>query len=87
MSAGRIKRFDYEVAKLRRAMLDADLDSPALALELGVNKRSLQNLVSGCSRSWPLRAKLNKFFQQEIFDPSFNRPRGRPPKKRTTVIP
>lgn len=40
---------DWEVNKLRRAMLDADLDSKALAAQAGVNVRCVQNLLS----KWP----------------------------------
>ena len=80
MSASGVKRFDYEASKLRRAMVDAGLDSRALAARAGVNRRSLQNLLSGCYRGWPIRDKLNKFFKTLVFDPAFNRPRGRPRK-------
>lgn len=87
MTATRTKRPDYEVTKLRRAMLDADLDSHALAAQAGVNLRCLQNLLSGCHRSWPLRARLNRFFKTLIFDPAFRRRRGRPAKRPTQPTP
>jgi hypothetical protein len=76
MSDTRTFQHSYETTKLRRAMLDAGLDSPTLALKLGVHKRTLQNLVSGNGRSWPLRSKINAFFKSQIFDPAFCRPRG-----------
>lgn len=84
MTAPRKDRFGFEETKLRRAMLDAGLDSPALAEMAGVDKRSLQNLLSGCHRSWKLRARLNCFFKMQIFSPDFRRDRGRPRKTKPT---
>ena len=61
-------------------MLESEVDNGELAKRLGVNRRCVQNLLAGCHRSWPLREKLNKFFGQQIFNPSFRRSPGRPRK-------
>jgi hypothetical protein len=71
-------RPDFEVTKLRMAMLARGLDSRSLAAQASVNLRSLQNLLSGCHRSWPLRRRLNRFFRKRIFNPDFSRGHGRP---------
>ena len=56
-----------EVKLLRVEMIVRELDARTLATTAKVHVRTLQQLLSGCYHSWPVKAAVNRALHRRIF--------------------
>jgi hypothetical protein len=72
-----------EMRMLRVQMVVGGLDARTLAARAGVHVRTLQNLLCGAYRSWPLKARINVALGRRIFQKPSRTYRPRQQKEKT----